>query len=299
MAYVPSEANSRTYFVTFDGATIKSGTDYTASITKDGQTITNITETGTYTLTITGTGNYAGSISRNFEVFSAGSVPYIDADGQLQYKAAEQYSNTSTPSGNWWLVPGQMSIRRRINIDGTKHLILCDGATLILQEGIHLTSGNTLHIYGQSAGTGKLIINCVDDGVAGIGGNNVKQCWTLIVNGGEIEVKGGSYAAGIGGGYEEHSGTITINGGKVTAISTGNVSPMGIGGGGTVSPSHKGGNGGIITIMAVSAIPLAQLRIRTRASLRCLHIMYLSQENLRSARIFCNLWLILRTRIIM
>lgn len=72
-AYELSEANSLTYSVEFDGVTLTSGTDYTASITKDGQPVTTITETGTYTLAITGTGNYAGSFSRNFEVYTGDS----------------------------------------------------------------------------------------------------------------------------------------------------------------------------------------------------------------------------------
>ena len=67
LAYELSEANSMTYSVEFDGQTLTSGTDYTASITKDGQAVTTITEAGTYTLIITGTGNYAGSFSRTFE----------------------------------------------------------------------------------------------------------------------------------------------------------------------------------------------------------------------------------------
>ena len=239
-AYVLSSANSLRYNVEFDGATLTSVTDYTASITKDGQTVTTITETGTYTLTITGKGDYAGSFSRNFEVYSAGSVPYISANGRLMSHEAEQWSATSTPSGDWWYVTGETTIGGRIDISGKKYLILCDGATLTLPKGIHLTKGNTLYIYGQSAGTGKLIINGVDDQQAGIGGNDGEQCGTLYVNGGEIEVKGGTYAAGIGGGKMGNSGTITISGGKVTAQGGSN-GGAGIGGG-------NSGNVGTITI---------------------------------------------------
>ena len=156
-------------------------------------------------------GNYAGSFSRNFEVYSTDSVPYIDADGQLQHQAAEEYTSTSTPNGDWWFVTGETTISGRIGISGTKHLILCDGATLTLPKGIHLTNGNTLYIYGQSAGTGKLIINGVASQQAGIGGNSYEQCGTLIVNGGELEVTGSTYSAGIGGGYNNNSGTVSLN----------------------------------------------------------------------------------------
>lgn len=105
-----------TYSIEFDGTTLTSGTDYTASIMKDGQAVTTISEAGTYTLIITGTGNYAGSFSRTFEAYSQENVPYIDENGELQYQTAEQYSDTNTPNGYWWFVIGETTINIRIEI---------------------------------------------------------------------------------------------------------------------------------------------------------------------------------------
>lgn len=251
--YLLTDGLTPNYSVTFDGQTLTSGTDYTASIT-DANGNTGITSAGTYTLTITGKGNYAGSISQNFEVYSQESVPYIDVNGELQHNAAEQYSASNTPNGNWWYITGEVNLGNRIEISWTKHLILCDGATLTIPKGIRLTNGNTLHIYGQSAGTGKLIINDVNSCNAGIGGNKYEACGTLIVNGGEIDVTGGNDGgSGIGGGATGSNnpggsgGNITINGGKVTANGNGSFS-VGIGGGGSAYPILKCGNGGTITI---------------------------------------------------
>lgn len=68
------------------------------------------------------------------------------------------------------------------------------------------------------------------------------------MNGGDINVKGGPWAAGIGGGMQGNGGTITINGGKVTAQGGISGGTVGIGGGGTFADDQKGGNGGTITI---------------------------------------------------
>ena len=40
---------------------------------------------------------------------------------------------------------------------GKVRLILCDGCTLNATSGIQLAEGNSLTIYGQSAGSGTLI----------------------------------------------------------------------------------------------------------------------------------------------
>ena len=241
------------YEVTIDGETLTSGTDYTTQILDNsGNAVTNITVTGYYTLKVTGTGDYAGSISRRFEVFASDAVLYVDVDAygnrSEQCHNAERFSDSNTPKGDWWYISGETTINWRIEIKGEKHLILCDGATLNLPKGIQLGSDNTLYIYGQGEGTGKLIINGVETGKAGIGGNYWGACGTLVVNGGDINVRGGNDGgSGIGGGALGHGGTITINGGRVTANGSGS-SPNGIGGGSVGYLSEIGGNGGTITI---------------------------------------------------
>lgn len=70
---------------------------------------------------------------------------------------------------------------------------------------------------------------------AGIGGNENQDGGVSVINGGKLYVNGGSYGAAIGGGYLGSGNSLTINGGYVTA--TGGSYASGIGGG-------EGGNGG-------------------------------------------------------
>ena len=95
--------------------------------------------------------------------------------------------------------------------------------------GIHVPSGYTLTINGETAGTGSL--NASSNGsAAGIGGGWFHLAsGNIIINGGIITATGGKYGAGIGGsGLEVNTcGNITINGGTVTA--TGGERAAGIG----------------------------------------------------------------------
>ena len=137
----------------------------------------------------------------------------------------------------WYVVNGNVTIGQRVTVIGDVHLILTDGASLDAAQGVNVGAGNSLTIYGQSDGTGKLTAT---GGVfqAGIGGNS-NQSGTITINGGTVTATGGDGGAGIGGGKEDEGGTITINGGTVNA--TGSTDAAGIGGGG-------GGDGGNITI---------------------------------------------------
>ena len=57
----------------------------------------------------------------------------------------------------FYLVDGEVTVQNRIEIDGEVKLILADGAKLNANGGIHLINDNSLIIYGQTEGTGKLI----------------------------------------------------------------------------------------------------------------------------------------------
>ena len=138
---------------------------------------------------------------------------------------------------HWYVVNSNVTINTRVTVTGDVHLILEDGCSLTVNGGINATDTNSLTIYGQSGGTGKL--TATGGGFqAGIGGNS-NQSGTITINGGTVTATGGDGGAGIGGGKEAEGGTITINGGTVNA--TGSTDAAGIGGGG-------GGNGGNITI---------------------------------------------------
>ena len=140
-------------------------------------------------------------------------------------------------NNGWYVVNSNVTISDRVTVTGDVHLILTDGASLDAAQGVNVGAGNSLTIYGQSDGTGKLTAT---GGVfqAGIGGNS-NQSGTITINGGTVTATGGDGGAGIGGGKEDEGGTITINGGTVNA--TGSTDAAGIGGGG-------GGDGGNITI---------------------------------------------------
>ncbi len=56
------------YTVTYNGNTLRPGTDYTATITKDGVAVTTVKDVGNYTLTLTGQGFCTGTKSVNFSV---------------------------------------------------------------------------------------------------------------------------------------------------------------------------------------------------------------------------------------
>ena len=188
-----------------------------------------------------------------------------------------------TLTSGWYMVTEEVKVDANINISGTVHLILMDGATLRATYGIALTGGNTLYIYATSddpntmgkldastyysarAGigsndynksAGSLVINggtVIAKGAgAGIGGycstslsNMSNNDFNLIVNGGFIQAQGGTSSAGIGSGYKQTGGKITINGG--TVIAQGGSSAAGIGGGNGTSGAYITINGGTVT----------------------------------------------------
>ena len=167
------------------------------------------------------------------------SVDYVDEDGQTQ--TCTEYTTvaaaTTTWSNGWYVVTGTVTLDDRVEVSDSVNLILADGAVLNATKGIGVTAGNSLTIYGQSEGTGKLTAEAYQVyNSAAIGGTDDKDqnrnlCahGDITINGGDITATGAS--AGIGGGESATgtSGTITINGGTVKA--TGGSDAAGIGGG--------------------------------------------------------------------
>ena len=169
---------------------------------------------------------------------------------------------TAFEDGKWYVVKDDVTIKHRIDaanittritVNGTANLILMDGKTLT--SGVTVRNGNTLNIYGQSAGTGKL---CANSGTySGIGGEpqysgfdiipGSGSCGTINIHGGTVEAQSNDSAA-IGGYDSFAGGEVTIYGGTVTAWS--NADGAGIGGGGdnTGAPGGTGGSGGTVTI---------------------------------------------------
>ena len=189
---------------------------------------------------------FALAFGGNVPAFAA-SVSYVnrttDANGKVTEtnETCTNYtvvaSDTMKWSDGWYVVNSEVTIGSRVTVSGTVYLILCDGATLTVNGGITLTSGQSLTIYGQTGDTGTLTVSAVEDDMAGIGGaGQGKSGGTITIKGGTVNTTGGRWAAGIGGGgrLEQVSfggvgGTTNIYGGTVNT--TGGIWAAGIGGG--------------------------------------------------------------------
>src|SRR5574344_233083 len=124
-------------------------------------------------------------------------------------------SSTSAMSDGWYVVNSNENVSGSITISGTVNLILCDGYTLTVTDGIRCLEGSTLNIYGQSNNTGTLKSSATTQEVSGIGGEGNQIPDAITINGGTVTAQGALLGAGIGGSYTINH--ITINGGKVTA----------------------------------------------------------------------------------
>ncbi len=161
------------------------------------------------------------------EADAAISTPYyIDTNGnRIDVSDNNKYqyltdTTTTLNSGKYYLLDSDVEISSRITCSGDANLILTDGFTLTALNGISVNSGNSLTIYGQEQGTGKLSANNIIENYnefnATIGSDRNNNSGTITINGGQVESKGSAYAAAIGGAYYQ-KGTVVINGGVVTA----------------------------------------------------------------------------------
>lgn len=167
------------------------------------------------------------------------SVPFIsyeiDADGKLTSNddSIDEYivvTGTddiwgSASSISWYVVVGNVTIDGHITVNGDVNLILTDGSSLTA-EYITVDQGNSISIYGQSGGTGKLILE-KGSTVAALGGGYDHNSGDITIHGGDIRAISTSSGAGIGGG-RGGMGTVTVYDGKVYAQSE---SDAAIGGG--------------------------------------------------------------------
>ncbi|MBR1624281.1 MAG: hypothetical protein IJ676_00915, partial [Clostridia bacterium] len=116
--------------------------------------------------------------------------------------------------------------------------ITCNGDATIVLEGTNSVRSSTIYCAGifvpegktlTIKGSGLLTVRGADYG-AGIGGNQEKNCGTIVIESGTINAYGGEACAAIGSGNEASCEDIEIKGGTVTAI--GGVGAAGIGAGG-------------------------------------------------------------------
>ena len=189
---------------------------------------------------------HAEEVTYLYYADQAAAIAGTTSTGTANCTKVEASSEVVTWNSGWYVVNEDVTISKRVDIDGEVNLILADGATLTTTACIN-TNGATLNIYGQALGTGTLNANGAN-GTAAIGGRSHSDGGTLTIHGGIINATGGYYgnpnsksgAAGIGGGFSGgNGGTITINGGTVTAKSE--YGAAGIGG-------SAGAHCGVITI---------------------------------------------------
>jgi hypothetical protein len=156
-------------------------------------------------------------------------IQYIDANGIIQTANGVTTYTTGgsrTLTTGWYMLSGSpAAFDGTLTINGTVHLILADGCNWTINGGgVRVNSGNSLTIYAQSAGTGKLTATGSSRS-AGIGGAaDYYSNGTIIINGGNLTATGSNGSgingagAGIGGGGSSGGGgTIIINGGTITA----------------------------------------------------------------------------------
>ena len=169
--------------------------------------ITNQQTSGTMTVTLT--------------VPERDPVPYLDTDGTQKQTGSDCYDvyTTDTSLGiasteQWYVVRESMTLETTANLKilGDVRLIICDGATLTVPNGINLDNGS-ITVYGQSNDPqtmGKLIANSDNDGQAAIGSSASKTSGAITINSCIITATGSENGAAI-------SGSLTVNAGVVTA----------------------------------------------------------------------------------
>ena len=147
-------------------------------------------------------------------------------------------TNSTTAIGSagdetWYYVSGTVTNSNRIEVSGTVNLILEDGCSFTLSNGIHVPSSSALNIYAQSVANCGSLTASASGYNAAIGGN-----------GGEDLAQEG--------GYGENSGNITIYGGNI--ITTGNIGGGNGGRGLFYEQFTYGGNGGDGNVTIYSGI---------------------------------------------
>jgi hypothetical protein len=185
---------------------------------QDGQDETNLDVAQTHggTVTVTDTyksttaGSYGWIVDTDEPLFFGLYAPIAGIDGNTYYlRIGSKIDNVN------YSTYADMTVKSRIIVKGPITLTLGEGTTLNAKKGIEVSYDKSAYLTIN--GPGALNIDDCNTYDAGIGAEKVG---TLIINGGSITVKGGSYAAGIGCSYDNRGssgGHIMINGGVVTA----------------------------------------------------------------------------------
>lgn len=154
-------------------------------------------------------------------ILPEGEAIYIDANGKEATQtgcvslAEDGFENLTADGMAWYVADTNITSESRFEVIGTVNLILCDGVTVTLNNGLSIngSSGNpaTLNIYKQRGGTGKLkaVATGKNAGIGNDSGTDDKS--NLNIYGGTVTAKaGGSGAEAIGKGTGAR-GTVTVN----------------------------------------------------------------------------------------
>lgn len=152
--------------------------------------------------------------------------------------------------GSWYYVNSDVAFKKRVHTDGEVNIILGDGATVDFQRGLEVSEGDTLNVYDQKQGTGKLIAFCErfaqrdDQDEAAIGGDKGLDGGSMNFYGGNIEAttKRETRGAAIGGSGFRAGGRMIFYAGNY-AVKARFGSSTGIGGGYKGEASHCRGEG--------------------------------------------------------
>lgn len=214
--------------VTLPGATVYYGTDKDslagASVTAAGDGSVTISLSGltpaqdyTYYLQASLDGKTSPVVETRFTTEPALSASYQDWDEETQTlvdatcTGCRTVNETTTAWGGgdaqvyWYLVDRDVTLSERVTVTGDVRLILADGCTLTVEEGIELNGAtNSLTVYGQSGQTGCL---------TALGENFVLGA-TLDLAQTEFDDETPASTAW---------GNLTVNGGVVTATASGSM----------------------------------------------------------------------------
>ena len=173
-----------------------------------------------------------------------------------EYKLLTGRTTSAEYGSGWYVVRGDVYIPGTLTFTDDAYLILCDGASLNVQNGIEIFDEKTLTVYGQENNTGEILAHVFDSQILipAIGcrsgsdrsrlvihGGTVKavneaqnerfyiedrqSCgigvWQLTIYGGIVIANGGNDGAGISNSSSEetsnNSGFVRIYGGTVKA----------------------------------------------------------------------------------
>lgn len=186
-----------------------------------------------------------------FEVSAADAVEYICRSWDSESKTVVSSTQTCTDYkdlaqrgsnvlSGFYVVRSSMSVGDWLTVpdNGSASIILCDGATLTLSDGISVAESGSLTIYGQNRNTGKLYCHHENSNGALIGGYG--NSGDITIHGGTLDLYTFYGAACIGGGEGGSPNIVTIYGGTIKCKGG---SGACIGGGKYGEASHYNGEG--------------------------------------------------------